>query len=169
MCFLWLKKKENLPKPLVIPHPEEQVDYFKTIENTNSYDVLAEWLAEWEVPQELWDYWTHAVTITISLQYPSPSAISTESRQMWIRPEWAFPGVVAHEMAHVAYSLLTQTSKDHFKFVYNELVTTDLLLMKLHSERSYMDASIVEAHAEIYRYLGQSMPTELRRFYPNLL
>ena len=183
MCIakiLSLFKKKNPPtpepepvlepttEPLTIPHPEEPPDYSRTIENTEANEVVHDWLVGWKVPAEYWDYWFD-YNIMISLQYQYPAATSSETNQMWLRPEWANEGVIAHELAHESYSLLSEDEKANFELEYNEYLVTDSLMILLHSGNSYMNTNIIEAHAEVYRYLGDKMPEALKKYYPKLL
>ena len=95
------------------------------------------------------------MNIMISLQYPSPAATVSETRQMWVRPESANPGVIAHELAHVSYSLLTPAAKTEFSAVYNPLKNTDPLIRLLTTHNTYGLTNDIEGHAEVYRYLGE--------------
>ena len=86
---------------------------------------------------------------------------------MFVRPEWANPGVIAHEMAHISYSFLTITDVAQFALTYLPLLA-DALVKLLESQNQYMKTSTVELHAEVYRYLGERMPQSLKTFYPKL-
>jgi hypothetical protein len=156
------------PAPLTIPHPEEPPDYSRTLANTSAEGLLTAWFDGWKVPPQYQDWWRNEMKITISLQYPSPAATSSETRQMWVRPEWANPGVIAHELAHVSYSLLTETMKTEFSAVYTPLKNTDPLITLLYSQNTYGLTNDIEGHAEVYRYLGEQMPEQLKRYYPKL-
>jgi hypothetical protein len=159
---------EPPPAPLTIPHPEEPPDYSKTMENTTVKGLLMAWFDGWEVPPQHQTWWRTEMNIMISLQYPNPAATSSETRQMWVRPEWANPGVIAHELAHVSYSLMSESMKTGFSADYTPLKTTDPLITLLYSQNTYGLTNDIEGHAEVYRYLGEKMPAQLKQYYPNL-
>jgi hypothetical protein len=48
------------------------------------------------------------------------------------------------------------------------LKSTDPLIKQLYSINTYGLGSDVEGHAEVYRYIGQQMPAQLKPFYPML-
>lgn len=154
--------------PLTIPHPEEPPDYSRTVENTTVEGLLAAWFDGWKVPQQYQTWWRNEMSIAISVEYPSGAATISETRQMWIRPEWANPGVLAHELAHVSYSLLTEEAKADFSAVYTPLKDTDPLIKLLYSQNTYGLTNDIEGHAEVYRYLGEQMPEQLKHYYPNM-
>ena len=156
------------PAPLTIPHPEEPPDYSKTMDNTTTGGLLTAWFNGWKVPAQHQAWWRTEMNIMISLQYPSPAATISETRQMWIRPEWANPGVIAHELAHVSYSLLTAALKTDFSAVYTPLKDTDPLIKLLYSQNTYGLTNDIEGHAEVYRYLGEKMPEQLKMYYPKM-
>jgi hypothetical protein len=156
------------PAALVITHPEEPPDYSKTMNNTSTEGLLESWFKGWKVPQQYQTWWRNEMNIIISLQYSVPAATVSETRQVWIRPEWTNPGVIAHELAHVSYSLLTEALKANFSAVYTPLKNTDPLIKLLYSQNTYGLNNDVEGHAEVYRYLGEKMPEQLKQYYPKL-
>jgi hypothetical protein len=162
-----LFKKKSSPL-LTIMHPEEPPDYSKTMDNTTTEGLLEAWFKGWKVPQQYQSWWLKEMNIVISLQYPYPAATFSEARQLWIRPEWTNPGVVAHELAHVSHSLLTEEMKANFSTVYTPLKNTDPLIRLLYSQNTYGLTNDVEGHAELYRYLGEKMPEQLKQFYPKM-
>jgi hypothetical protein len=153
--------------PEILPHEEEPPDDSRTIENTNATDVLNRWFSEWNVPEEHREYWRN-FEIIISLEYSSPAATSSEVNKMWLRPEWANPGVIAHELAHESYSLLSEADKAAYETEFNNYLTTDSWMILLDSQNDYMNTNIIEGHAEVYRYLGDKMPEALKRYYPKM-
>jgi UTP-glucose-1-phosphate uridylyltransferase len=63
---------------------------------------------------------------------------------------------------------LTDEQKNAFEAAYHGtrgLPITKLLI----KEHPYTQSSVVEAHAEVYRYLGIIMPESLKEFYPKLI
>ncbi len=163
MCW-WIFKKKSQPS-LVIPHPEEPINPLATLENTFIEQVFSKWFIEWEVPIEYYPFWL-GIDIKLAKELSSPAATFSETKQMYVKPEWANPSVIAHEIAHISYSLLTD--KSQFTLVFNEAMFNDELLKYLWSVKPYMRSSIIETHADIYRYLGEEMPKSLKTFYPNL-
>uniref|UniRef100_A0A6H1ZS30 Uncharacterized protein n=1 Tax=viral metagenome TaxID=1070528 RepID=A0A6H1ZS30_9ZZZZ len=167
---------------LVIPHPEEPPDYTRTVDNVETHIVLAEWLTLYEVPAEFWECWKSAIDIQVYEIYPAymlqwgvkqdwPSLAweSDGKRHIAIKPEYLNPGVLAHEQAHNSFALLTETQKSQFAYLYTPLKDTDPLIKLLYSINPYGLTSDVEAHAELYRFLGWDLPIELHEFYPKLL
>lgn len=102
----------------------------------------------------------------ISLKFLNPAATSSATRLMWIRPEWANPGVIAHALAHVSYSLLTMKMKEDFSTVYTPLKNTDPLIKLLYYQNRFGLTDDIEGHAEVYRYYGDKMPDQLKQYYP---
>ena len=90
-------------------------------------------------------------------------------RYLDVEPQWLNPGVIAHEQAHNAYALLTDQQKEDFAALYTPFITTDPLIKYLYSRNSYGLTSVIEGHAEIYRYLWDQIPEELKQFYPRLI
>ena len=157
--------------PPVIPHPEEQPDYTKTVENVNVDDVLNKWLVSYNVSEEYHDYWKQQIVVTVTDTIPYPAgtyANGDGKRHLIIRPEWLNPGVIAHEQAHNSYALLTDEQKAEFEATYTPLISTDKYIKLLYSTNTYGLTSVVEGHAEIYRYLCEKMPDVLKQFYPKL-
>jgi len=156
------------PLPILsIPHPEEEIIPLATIEATDINQVFNDWLEDWQVNPMAFPFWL-TVNIEVSNKYLFPAGTMAETKQMWIRPEWANPGVIAHEMAHISYSLLSQEDKSKFPVAFLEALETDDLLQLVYSTKPYMRFDDIETHADCYRYLGQQMPKSLKRFYPYL-
>ena len=182
MCFWkWFKKKET-PPVLVLPHPEELEDWTKTIENVSINGMLEQWITDWAVPQENVEHWKTAIGIEVYNEWPSNKlawgitpttpAMSWEvggKRYLACLARWFNTGVIAHEQAHNSYSLLSEEEKKTFQDTYTPLMTSDPLVKLMRKEHAYAGVSYVEAHAEVYRYLGQEMPVSLIPFYPKLL
>ncbi len=175
MCLSWLKKlfhKEQsvppVPKPQ-IPHPEEARNPEATKQNTSLQAVIDTWLYQWAVPFEYYSFW-RSVDYVLVNGLSVPAATYSESKRMEINPQWANPGVLAHENAHISYSFLTEQEKADFRTVFNEeVLVRDSLVQLLYSQNQYMKTSVVECHAECYRFLGFSLPFGLKQFYPKLL
>jgi hypothetical protein len=133
------------------------------------------------VPEQNWEYWKTAIDIRVYDNYP-PSLISIGIKQdtpaaTWeaggkrhlaIKPQWLNPGVIAHEQAHNSFALLTPSQKVNFPSVYAPLKETDYLIKLLYSKNTYGLSNDIQGHAEVYRYIGQQMPEQLKPFYPKL-
>ena len=160
--LLSLRRKQSLP------HPEERPNYAQTIDNIDLDGVFSAWYESYGVPAEHRDYWRNHIAITIddTLNYPACAWGLHDKRYLSVRPEWTNPGVIAHEQAHNSYDLLEYEQTISFKYDFASLIKREL--KPLFSKHPYGLTSFVEAHAEIYRYLGQSMPQELKKFYPKL-
>ncbi len=167
--------------PPAIRHPEEPMNPLATVENTNTSAVVARWLGDWAVPGQHWDYWKTAIDIQVYETYP-PSLIAMGitqdtpaltweadgKRHLAVKPQWLNPGVVAHEQAHNSYALLTPGQKAAFSATYTPLKDTNPLIKLLYSMNGYGLTSDIEGHAELYRYLGDQMPPQLKQYYPRL-
>jgi DNA-directed RNA polymerase subunit RPC12/RpoP len=166
---------------LTLPHPEEPMNPSATLANTSVDAVMTRWLQDWAVPAPHWDYWKKAIDLKVYDVYP-PDLIAKGLRQdtpagTWeaggkrylaIKPQWLNPGVIAHEQAHNSYALLDSNRKTAFSTLYNSLKNSDSLIVHLFSINKYGLTSDIEGHAEVYRYIGQRMPEQLKPFYPML-
>lgn len=159
------------PKPApTLPYPEEAPDYSQTITNVIVESVVNKWLLNYKVPPDYWNYWKTKISITLdtSIMYPAGTWEENNARHMVVRPEWLNAGVIAHEQAHNSYALLPEYEKLKFSVIYGFLKADNPLIKLMYSKNTYGLSSDVEAHAEIYRYLGNQMPEELKPFYPRL-
>lgn len=152
-------------KPKTLPHPYEYPDYSRDMDNTSIADVMETWMVEWEVSDPA--FWVLEADIRLSREYTSPGVAFSNEKKILLRPEWANAGTLAHEAAHISYSLLSSEEKLGF-FVAYTLLKYKGLIKFLYSKNRYGLTSDIEGHAEIYRYLGNQMPGELKRFYPKL-
>jgi hypothetical protein len=175
MCFF--KKKITL----VLPHPEEKQNMSQTVSNTSIQSVLQLWFSKYLVPSNQQTYWSTAISIRVYDAYPleilnlgvqpDTPGLSWEDngiRHFTCLATWFNPGVVAHEQAHNSYSLLTPAQKAAFPIIYTPLKTSDPMIKYLYSINPYGLTNDIEGHAEIYRYLGEQMPSTLKIFYPRL-
>ncbi len=166
---------------IAVPHPEEPMNPAATLANTDVSSVMTKWLQDWAVPAQHWDYWRTAIDLQVHDIYP-PSLTDLGIRQdtpagTWeaggkrhlaVKPPWLNPGVIAHEQAHNSYALLNAAQKTAFATLYSALKNTDPLITLLYSKNKYGLSSDIEGHAEVYRYIGQQMPEQLRPYYPLL-
>ncbi|QNT75262.1 hypothetical protein [Dehalogenimonas etheniformans] len=166
---------------LIITHPEEAMNPSATLANTNLAEIINKWLADWDVPAQHWEYWKTAIDIQVYETYPAfltTSGMSQNTpagawdadgkRHLAVKPQWLNPGVIAHEQAHNSYALLPPAQKVAFSSAYSLLKHTDPLIRLLYSKNQYGLTNDVEGHAEVYRYLGNQMPVELKMYYPLL-
>jgi hypothetical protein len=167
--------------PLALPHPEEPMAPSANLSNIDASSVMNKWLVDWNVPERFWNYWRNAISLEAYDAYP-PSILAMGVRQdtpaaTWeaggkrhlaIKPQWLNPGVIAHEQAHNSYALLAPEQKTEFSSVYTPLKNSDPLIRFLYSRNTYGLSNDVEGHAEVYRYIGDKMPQQLRKFYPLL-
>ncbi len=168
------------PKLLTLPHPEELINQNVTIENVAPDDliyIINKWLYDWKVPTEFHPFWL-SVNITLvpglSIFYNGqlvqvPAATWAEEKRMELDPHWANPGVISHENCHISQTFLPGLAV--FITAYN--VCTDPLLQLIKDKMLGKDPawanSPAEIHADVYRYLGEKVPEDLRGFYPKLL
>jgi hypothetical protein len=169
-----------VPHSLSIPHPEEPVNPLATLANTDSAAIINKWLMDWAVPLQNHDYWETVIDIQVFDIYPQniiamginqeiPAAtwFADKKRHLVIKTKWLNPGVIAHEQAHNSHWLLAEKQKGQFAAAYKVLKQTDEMVRFIFSKQ-VTTTDDVEAHAEIYRYLGQFMPAQLRMYYPLL-
>ena len=169
------------PKFMSVPHPEEPMNPLATLANTDIEKIIAKWLSDWSVPEQNWEYWKTAIDIQVYNSYPpsltsmgvkqdTPAATweAGGKRHLAIKPQWLNPGVIAHEQAHNSYTLLTPSQRENFSAVYTPLIETDYLIKLLYAKNTYGLSNDIEGHAEVYRYIGQQMPAQLKIFYPRL-
>lgn len=174
-----------------IPHPEELVNPSQTMTNIDVTAIIQQWLTIWEVPMEYHAFWFNKVTIELvpDLQvmiYDTkthswtlkevPAATydgGNGTRLIQVRPEWLNKGIIAHEQAHNAYELLAQKQKDDWPITFITYKTNNNLIKYLFSiyPLSRWDAAVeyTEGHADLYRYLGNQMPSDLKKYYPKLM
>ena len=164
-----------------LPHPEEPMNPSATLANTNVDAIMTKWLQNWGVPSRYWDHWKTAIEMEVYDVYPASitaMGITQETpagtwdaggkRHMVIKPKWLNPGVIAHEQAHNSYALLSPSRKAEFASMHNSLKNNDPLIRLLYSRNAYGLSTDVEGHAEVYRYIGQQMPEQLKQYYPML-
>ncbi len=161
-----------------LPHPEEPMNPHATLATVNAAAVLDQWLSQWGVPTQYWDHWRQTIDIQVYDVYPPGLGMTQETpagvweadgkRHMAIKPQWLNPGVIAHEQAHNSYAYLNAEQKATFSALFSSLKNTNPLMKHLFSINTYGLTNDVEGHAEVYRYIGQEMPSELKQFYPAL-
>jgi len=168
-------------RPTDLPHPEEPLNPAATLANVDVNAIISKWLTDWGVPQTWWFTWKKAIDVQVYDVYP-PSILAIGAKQdtpamTWsadgkrhlaIKPGWLNPGVIAHEQAHNSYAFLNPAQKSTFSALHTSLKSTDPLMRQLYSINTYGLSSDVEGHAEVYRYIGQQMPAQLKPFYPML-
>jgi hypothetical protein len=165
-----------------ILHPEEPRNDSQTVANTNIDYVMTRWLTDWKVPAEHWDHWRAAIVIKIYDSWPpdmlargiqpdTPAATWEDKGKRYLvsLSRWLNPGVIAHEQAHNSYALMAPAQKSAFSATYTSLKNSDPLIKYLYSINRYGLSSDIEGHAEVYRYLGETMPAALKGYYPKLM
>jgi len=162
---------EEPPVSITIPHPEEPPDYSKTMDNVNIDTVIDEWLIKYQVPEIYYSWWRDKIVIKVDDQFPYPAGTWEQDgkRHLTVRPEFFNPGVLAHEEAHVSYSLLTPGQKTDFSNKLFSVESSDPYIVLLwKTKRPTWGEYEVEGHAELYRYLHPHIPAKLIPYYPNL-
>lgn len=150
----------------VLPHPEESPNYANTIHNVDLQGVVNKWLVDWNVPSNYWEFW-HSVTVLIKADSPYIAATWSDQKLMWVQPPWCNPGVIAHEMSHISYWHLSAVNHHLFNTTWRQY-QSDPYMHLLVTQRPNTGVSDIEAHAEIYRFLGIHMPAGLKQYYPYL-
>jgi hypothetical protein len=143
-----------------LPHPEEP----KGKPVTDIEPVRMKWLIDWCVPHDYWNYWMGIdIYLTANVSFANCS-----DTLICVNPEWANPGVLAHECSHRSYSFLDSAEKVSFGYELINQKVNSPMVRQLFAGNGYGLTSPVEAHAEIYRYLGERMPADLKRYYPKM-
>jgi hypothetical protein len=156
---------QPVPIPLAIPHPEEPMNPDATIQSVSVDMVRQSWYLQWQVPESSYPFFD-AIKIKMDPTIAFPAW--TCGNEITCQPAFCNPGVLAHEMAHVIWFTMTDNQKADFQTAYNAILATDPMMTLLDSQNSYMNTAIVEAHAEVYRYLGERMTDSLKKYYPKL-
>ncbi len=163
--------------PLALTHPEEPANPEATVDNVDVSATFMKWLRDWMVPQEQRVLWSKVI-IELNPNNPYGAACSYYWEippRVVFKPAYLNPGAMAHEFAHYEYfERLTLDQQETFSATYQQLMLTDPLLQLMRDQKPYVQMNFsknfdVEGHAEVYRYLGDKMPAELRIFYPDLL
>jgi len=149
-------------------HPEEKPNYYTTLLNYNLDKVFNDWYVNYNVPLAYRDYWRGNVEIEVTESLPRNIPAQTwgieEKRHIRVRPEYLNAGILAHEIAHSSYALLTITDRANFIIDLQSLKTG--IIKYLASKKNFTKGNEVEGHAELYRFLD--VPESLRRYYPRL-
>ncbi len=163
MCLKWFKEQK-------LPYPEETPDYSQTMENVNLDASIDKWAEDYHVPIENRSYWKIAIIIKLdnTISYPAQTYGLDGIRHLDVRPEWLNSGILAHEQSHNSYALLTEGERSSFAEENHRLSTMDKMIQMMRKEKRYSLTDDIEAHAEIYRYLGNQMPESLKKYYPKL-
>ena len=148
-----------------LPYPEEAPDPNL---NYTGEQLLHIFFTKYLFLQVHWDFWK-TVTVVVDKTLSYPAGMSSETKTLYLKPEYANPGILAHEFSHLSWAQLNQAQKAYFPQDYVTVMQTDALLRFLYFQKPYMNASPVEAHAEIFRYLGNQMPESLKKYYPKLI
>jgi len=143
---------------LTLPHTENKPGVMLLT------DLRCKFYTDYQVSNP--EYWNNiSVIITGAISTPG----LTIGNQILINPEWTTPGVLAHEAAHISYSLLSEYQKERFAITYHAIKDTDKYIKLLYSINDYGLTNDTEAHAEIYRYLQGKIPESLLSYYPELI
>jgi hypothetical protein len=148
-----------------LPYPEESRLKEPMTSFADIQKLRYRWLKERAVPLKDWEYWEN---ITIRLAPDAPFAWCS-GEEIAINPYWGNVGVLAHEAAHRSWSFLTEQEKRDFAVEHDRLKVSDPYLRLLYSKNQYGLSSDIEGHAEVMRYLCNTMPESLKKFYPRLL
>jgi hypothetical protein len=164
------------PAPaLTIPYPEEPPDPARTMDNTDPHLAETLWRTERKVPAS---FTTYPIIMTDTyapyglVGWDSAPALTWNNKILY-RPPFSNGGVPSHEVCHPVWAILTPQQQVDFETTYDSLINTDPLMILLYNYKiKNADPNWIgnpwEKHAEIYRYLGDKMPSGLKVFYPGL-
>jgi hypothetical protein len=151
-----------------LPHPEEPQDEGITLDNVDARAARQAWYEQWQVPDGHRLFWD-CIRIIPAYKYADPANNEYWNSEIYVKPEWCNAGIIAHEQAHTAwFNLLTAEERAAFESEYYRQLISDRWMIYLNQVNWYMNTSTVEAHAEVYRYLGEKMPESLKQYYPKL-
>jgi len=171
----------SAPEPFRIPHLPVNPDWSLTPYKVNISDVIERWFTGWSVPVAGRE-WAKSIFVdirdsvfvvfadNIAREVPAacyywelPSRIEIEAK--WLND----PGTLVHEIAHIPwFTILTPEQQAEYEVLFNRLISTDPYMKLLDAANDYMNTSVIEGYAEVYRYLGEQMPVELKIYYPKL-
>lgn len=159
---------------LSIPHPEDVKNVGVKVDDINIQFLLSDWFVQWNVMNRMYfrDVWIRLIeNLSVNFYGKVPAATYSQEMRIELDPEWANPGVLAHEMAHISYfNLLSENHQAEFEVEYKKALEDNDLLKYVASKKPYMrTGGIQEAYADCYRYLGNQMPENLKPYYPNLM
>jgi len=148
-----------------LPYLEEKPDYTMTLNSCNVEDLRTRFYYERNVKD--WDFWD-TVEIIPSVEMHYPAWTITEVKKIWIRPEWFNVGVLSHEIAHISHNEMNDIDMANFvidleKFKNNKYIKT------LYKQIPYTSTNYIEGHANLYRFICDKLPNELKKYYPHLL
>jgi hypothetical protein len=139
------------------------------MDNHNLDTVFNKWMRDYNVPEQYRDFWRNSIVIEVTDSVDVASSWDDNGiRHLAVNPKFLNPGVIAHEQAHNSYALLTDEQKEEFSVTYTPLKTTDPLIVYLYSINNYGLQNNVEGHAEVFRFIDEMMPEELKKYYPRL-
>lgn len=155
MCIADLFNFLTVKKTSAVAYPEELKG--QNISSNPTY-LKYLWTEKYQVKDKAWG---------LSLQVIFDDTITnpawTITDVIYIQSQFANPGVLAHEAAHVVYPLI---DKDGFEVKFNKLLADPKIVLLSKMGKLL---SMIENHAEIYRYWGNQMPETLKHFYPKLI
>ena len=167
---------EPTPMPeFSFPYPEQPVDPSITAANIDTASVVREFLSSYFVPAEYWSFWE---SIPFQLlpnditQYPAymKGFSGHMILRVYIQPQFFNPGVLAHEFDHVCYeNFLSPSQQAEFDSVWRSFLSEPSMNLLYANKAFLMQQSGIEAHSEIYRFLGDQMPSGLRQYFPRLV
>ena len=165
-----LKRNTMCFKKWQPPHPEEKFNLKATEDNTSADDAIFRWYHDYNVPYRFREFWTENIRIYLDDTFVGAGTWEDENglRHNIYHPGYLNSGCIAHERSHDSHDLLTEEEKLEFHYAYHAIKDTNKTILKLWKYNTYGTTSDIEAHAEIYRYLGEEMPEVLKQFYPKL-
>ncbi len=168
LAFILFRKK-RAPAALSLaaaPFPKEHPDdprYASAAALRQAFYTL------YEVADPGW--WDEHVGVRLDPAYQGAAGSSSDVVTM--NPTFAVPQVLAHEFCHSLYSKLTPAQQARFKALLPGVVAANSLIGEAIRDYGpaprWQDVIAWEAHAQIYRYFGRTMPAVLHEFYPHLI
>jgi hypothetical protein len=165
-----------------LPYPPESLIAYKT-----KGLLISSFFSKYKIPSRYQSYWK-TLKFILHTEYPieigdggelaSAAAVLNEF-SIHANLNYISIGILAHEIAHLCS---TSISMDSFYNALQSLIATgssSVLNLLMGSEAwahwagndskfNNLSMQILEQHADVYRFLGKYMPTELKIYYPKL-
>lgn len=156
-----------------LPYPEEAP--FEKPLDISARALVKGFLEAYKVPGEYHDYWLDDV---VSISNPlvilyrgvyinAPAA--TFDRKVRLDGCWLNNGVLAHEFAHISYSLMPLDKRYEFNNLFKTSAHGYWYVHSMFMQKPYGYYNPVEGHADMFRYLGKDMPDVFKKYYPRLI
>ena len=106
------------PQAMELPYPEEAPDYTYTI---TGEELLQRFFNRYFIPEVYWNFWRR-VTIVVDKTLSYPAGMVSQTKTLLLKPEYANPGILAHEFSHLSYYELNPNKKASFSSLRSDFL-----------------------------------------------